>query len=125
MKLKRTLALALALALVFALMIPAASLAEGNGRGHAYGNRGAVNAAQLRKVERMVEKANVEIELLVAYAQLTPWNDVQWLIEKTNAVANEVLTYARRAGITVLCEYTQYYVDGQYVLIDPLRVVDV
>ncbi len=132
-------ALILVAALVIAFAVPAISFADnGNHFGNAYGwyngngNGGALNTERgncnnpsaYKKLERMVSRANARIEALVGYAQSTPEDDVDWLIEETNAVAAEVVAYAESIGATVECSYTTYYVDGQYVEIDPLRVVD-
>lgn len=140
-------ALILVAALVIAFAVPAMAFADngnhygnGNGNGNAYGwyngngngNGGALNPehgncnnpSAYNKLERMVSRANAKIEALVSYAQSTPEDDVDWLIEETNAVAAEVVAYAESIGATVECSYTTYYVDGQYVEIDPLRVVD-
>ena len=67
--------------------------------------------------------ANVEIGLLVLYCQLTPWNDVEWLLAQVDCIVGDICRQASAIGARVICEYTEYYIDGQYVLIDPIRVV--
>ena len=141
---RKSLALILVLALAFALMIPSAAFARGNGNGNGYAwgagrhtngaavrmglearfERG-VNRGQTAKLTAMVNSANIKIESLVKLCQITPWNDVDWLLKKVDGIVDEVMSFAARIGATVECTYTEYYVDGQYVLIDPLRVVDV
>jgi len=70
-----------------------------------------------------VDVANRQIKIAVKFAQLTPWNDVAWLQNTVNAIVAPVFAYAKSIGAVVVCEYTTYYIDGQYVLVDPLRVI--
>ena len=81
------------------------------------------NNAQFKALERMVEQANRQIELAVKFAQFTPWNDVAWLLKFVDSIVSPVFAYANSIGAVVVCEYTTYYIDGQNVLIDPLRVI--
>ncbi|MEZ4508397.1 MAG: hypothetical protein R2912_06485 [Eubacteriales bacterium] len=74
---------------------------------------------------RMVEKANKKIEKAVEKAQATPVDDVDELLATVDAIVAKVFAYADSIGATVVCEYTEYYIDGQYVLIDPLRIIPV
>ncbi len=78
---------------------------------------------EMFRLEKMVITANCQISAMVLTAQLTPWNDVRWLKNSTEATANSVKRYAASIGAEVECQYTRYWVDGQYVDIDPLRVV--
>ena len=80
---------------------------------------------QLKELQKMVDKANREIEKLVKHAQKTPHNDIDWLQRKVAEVTAPVFAYAKSIGATVECTYTTYYIDGQYVLVDPLRVINV
>ncbi len=80
---------------------------------------------QYVKLYLMVESANAEIESLVKYAQATPKDDVKWLLNKVDKIIDRVMKYAESIGAEVDCEYVEYYIDGQYVLIDPLMVVNV
>ena len=108
-------------------MIPAASYAMGNGAGAArvelQVHRNAGLTLERLKLQLMVELANREIARLVKRAQATPWNDVPELLAKVDAIASRVFAFAQSIGAEVACEYVEYYIDGQYVLIDPLRVV--
>jgi len=72
---------------------------------------------------RMVNVANRTISTLVRIAQLTPFNDVAWLLASVDAITSAVFAYADSIGAEVVCEYVGYYVDGQYVLIDPIWVI--
>ena len=123
---KRLLSALICFILVMA-MIPAASYAMGNGTGTArvelQVHRNAGLTLEGLKLQLMVELANREIAMLVKKAQATPWNDVPELLAKVDAIASRVFAYAESIGAVVACEYVEYYIDGQYVLIDPLRVV--
>lgn len=78
---------------------------------------------EMYRLEAMVAATNCQISAMVITAQLTPWNDVRWLKRSTEAAANVVKRYAASIGAEVECQYTRYWVDGQYVDVDPLRVV--
>ena len=78
---------------------------------------------EFKKLEKMVDQANKKIEQLVKKAQRTPQNDVPQLLKQVDVIVGEVFAYATRIGVTVVCEYTEYYIDGQYVLIDPIRII--
>lgn len=82
-------------------------------------------AAQMAKLEAMVVSANIQILAAVRKAQLTIKNDVDWLLRQVDKITARVFKYADSIGATVVCEYVRYYVDGQYVLVDPLHVVHV
>ncbi len=81
--------------------------------------------SEMAALYSMVNAANYQIALMVRTAQATPWDDVAWVQYSTNCVARSVQAYARSIGATVVCEYEYYYIDGQYVAIDPLRVINV
>lgn len=74
---------------------------------------------------RMVDNANRQVEKLVRIAQKTPYDDVDWLLASVDAVIAPVFAYAEMIGADVECTYTTYYIDGQYVDVDPLRVINV
>lgn len=80
---------------------------------------------QLKKLEQMVDKANRDIEKAVRTAQKTPYNDIDWLQARVAAITAPVFAYAESIGAEVECSYTTYYIDGQYVDVDPLRVINV
>lgn len=80
---------------------------------------------QLKQLERMVDKANRDIEKAVRTAQRTPQNDIDWLQARVAAITAPVFAYAQSIGAVVECSYTTYYIDGQYVDVDPLRVINV
>lgn len=73
----------------------------------------------------MVEAANIAVKAQVKVAQSTSYNDVAWLKASTQATVAPVFAYAKLIGATVECEYDYYWVDGQWVAIDPLKVINV
>lgn len=72
----------------------------------------------------MVEAANLTIEGLVKVAQYTPCNDVAALLYAVDRIVKPVFEYGEQIGVEVVCEYTEYEIDGQTVLVDPLRVIN-
>lgn len=84
---------------------------------------GWVSNANVAIVKMEVARANAEIEFLVKYAQTTPWDDVDWLLARVDRIVKNVMRTANRLGVTVVCEYTEYVIDGRVVLIDPLMVI--
>lgn len=72
----------------------------------------------------MVEAANLTIEGLVKVAQYTPYNDVIALLYAVDRIVEPVFEYGEKIGVEVVCEYTEYEIDGQTVLVDPLRVIN-
>ncbi len=78
---------------------------------------------QYDKLVKMVDKANQQIAKAVAKAQSTPYDDVDELLATVEGIVAKVMAYADSIGAVVVCEYTTYYIDGQYVMIDPLRVI--
>ena len=122
---KRWMALLICVMLLV-MVIPGVANAQGNGASPV----AAVSArftrysdAQFAALERMVASANRQIEIAVKFAQLTPWNDVPWLLKLVDGIVAPVFAYAKSIGAVVVCEYTTYYIDGQNVLVDPLRVI--
>ena len=80
---------------------------------------------EMQTLCEMVDAANATIELAVKIAQKTPYNDVKLLLKTVDAIANGVFSYAEHIGAEVVCEYTEYVVDGQTLLIDPIRVINI
>ena len=122
---KRLMAL-LVCVMLLVMAVPAVANAQGNDPApvSAVSARFArYNDAQFKMLERMVDTANRQIVLAVKIAQVTPWNDVSWLLQVVHGIVAPVFAYAKSIGALVVCEYTTYYIDGQYVLIDPLRVI--
>ena len=80
--------------------------------------------AYLAQAEKLVRDCNKSVELLVKAAQLTPYDDVAALIFSTDALLKTTTLAVNALGFEVACSYTEYIVDGQSVLIDPLRVIN-
>jgi len=122
---KRLMALLICVMLLV-MVIPGVASAKGNdapGLSAVSMKVARYNDAQFKVLERMVTAANRQIEIAVKFAKLTPWNDVAWLLDLVDSIVAPVFAYAKSIGAVVVCEYTTYYIDGQYVLVDPLRVI--
>ena len=122
---KRWMAL-LVCVMLLVMVIPGVANAQGNNAGPVAAVSYKVarySNAQFAALERMVNTANRQIAIAVKFAQMTPWNDVPWLLKLVDGIVAPVFAYAKSIGAVVVCEYTTYYIDGQYVLIDPLRVI--
>ena len=132
--------------LMLVLMLPGVASAKGNGNGYANGNHygctmdarvgGGAKKLEIKvrpgkngqkqankKLQKLVDKANKQIEKLVRRAQRTPQDDVQELLAAVDEIVASVFRAAEATGAELACDYTEYYIDGQYVLIDPIRIV--
>ena len=56
--------------------------------------------------------------------ELTPYDDTAWLLRQIDSIVNPIMKQASKIGATVICEYEYYYIDGQLVAIDPIRVIN-
>jgi len=83
----------------------------------------AKDAKNLAKAERIVAQANEKIEDLVAHAQSTKKDDVAKLLDQVDKLVEKTRKQVAKLGYEVECTYTEYVVDGQTILIDPLRVI--
>jgi ferritin-like metal-binding protein YciE len=121
---KRVLSI-LVVVMLLVLMLPGVASAKGNSPElKAVAQNGHHETAdQLKKLEKMVDKANNEIARAVAKAQRTPENDVAELLAKIDQIVAEVGAYAASIGYGLTCDYETYEIDGQSVLIDPLRII--
>ncbi len=81
--------------------------------------------ANYLRVQAKVTSANAQILTLVRYCQLTPEDDVDWLLFRVECIANSARAYGERYGFAVECEYRWYWIDGRWVEIDPLKVINV
>ena len=79
---------------------------------------------ELEKLCSMVEKANAKIEKWIDHAKKTAKNDIDWLLEKVDKEVNPVKAYAEKLGVTVACEMDTHWIDGQWVEVDPLKVIN-
>lgn len=119
MNMKKMLSLLLAVLLVMTVMCTSA-MAECH-----YDRKDQVRDAQMQVLYAMVNSANRQVVQLVRIAQATPYNDINWLQRSVARVVAPVFAYARLIGAQVECTYTTYYIDGQYVDVDPLRVINI
>ena len=92
---------------------------------HAQVDAGVRTAKELAQLQKKVAQANRKIESMIEHAQRTPKDDVDKLLEQVSRTVDSVMRYADQIGATVVCEYETYFIDGRYVEIDPLRVVNV
>lgn len=112
---KKLISLVLLFVLVFAIAAPGIASACG------YTDP---ETAKYNQAVSIINSANSKIRTLVLTAQLTPYNDVAWLISSTNAVAANAKARVAQLGYEVGCEYSHYWVDGRWVAIDPLYVIN-
>lgn len=111
---KRIVTILLVFAMVFSMAGVSAFAAE----------KQTAKSKQLQAAELIVEKCNETIEGLVRAAQRTPYNDVPMLLISVDIVAATASVLVRALGFGVACTYTEYIIDGQSVLIDPLMVIN-
>lgn len=64
------------------------------------------------RLTSLLENKNVQIENLITN-----------LVNETNALAQEMFELAEALGVEVICELVPVEIDGQIIMIDPLRVV--
>ena len=83
-----------------------------------------IGPKERQKAEEIVARANAEIAAKVAWAQATPEDDVEWLIAVTNSISAKAQAEVAALGLTAVCSYVVYTVDGRQVPIDPLNVVN-
>ena len=116
--------------LIFALtlsvfMLPASAISPNRATETQSSETVSPTKAELQRLYTMVDAANLAIEVAVRLAQLTPYNDIAQLQVAVACITAPVFLYAEKIGAEVVCEYTAYKIDGQTVLIDPLRVVNI
>ena len=61
---------------------------------------------------------------MVEHAQRTPKDDVAQLLKQVDRLVEQTRRKVNALGYDVECEYTEYVIDGQTVLIDPLHVIN-
>jgi hypothetical protein len=84
-----------------------------------------ITRAESQKLINKINVANAQILVLVRIAQITPWNDVKWLLEEVDDIIADVKAYAVSIGTDIGCEYTLYIIDGQKVWVDPILYIPV
>lgn len=85
----------------------------------------AATKGEIKQLYRKVDNANKQIQVYIKVAMLTPHDDVDRLLDRVDATVKPVFAYAESIGATIACEYETYYIDGQTVMIDPLKVINV
>ena len=114
----------LVLVMLLVMLIPNVANAAGNGvMVPVVGRVQPYSGAKFARLEKMVNQANKKIENAVKKAQRTPFDDVAELRVYVDGIVADVMAYANSIGAIVVCEYTLYNIDGQNVLIDPLRII--
>lgn len=73
--------------------------------------------------EQIVEDANDEIDEVVAYCISTEENDSQYAVKESDKIAKKAIQNGKKIGITIVCEYEEVVIDGETVLIDPIKVI--
>ena len=69
--------------------------------------------------------AIARIHQLVDQAIATEKDDVKQLLQQVKKIVHEVQSYAKKLGAEVGCEMETYFIDGQWVDIDPLFVINI
>lgn len=121
---KRNIVCILLSVIVLMAAIPSVAFADGRTTASATAVKPAATFAQELKLRAMVLAANLEIYALVKIAQATPFDDVNWLLAMVDKITKPVFAYAATIGATVICEYERYWIDGRYVMVDPLKVIN-
>ena len=85
----------------------------------------AATEGEMRQLYRKVDNANTQIQIYTIVAILTPYDDVDWLLDRVDATVAPVFAYARSIGAEIACEYDCYLIDGRIVMVDPLKVINV
>ena len=115
---RKIMATILAVVLVLVLACPGVGAC-----GLSYGKQSGASP-MLKTAEKLVADCNRSVERMVRVAQNTPFNDVAALLCSTQALIDTTTAAVRILGFEVECTYTEYVVDGQHVMIDPLRVIN-
>ena len=124
MKRMKKIALILVVALLFSVVVlPISASAASPKAEDVAAQRGC--SPKVAALYVMVYVANESIEAAVRLAQLTPYNDVDMLLKAVDGISSGVKAYAESIGAEIACEYTEYVIDGQVVLVDPLRVINI
>ena len=97
-----------------------------------------VKASNEELAEKIVDKANADIEAKVAAtkslcdkmysldaekhdALIT--NHINKMVEKTNAIAEKAINDCAKLGVTAVCEYTVVIIAGREVWVDPIKTI--
>ena len=80
--------------------------------------------ANEKAAKKIVQQANKEIKDLVKNARKSAEDDVAEMAAATEAVAAGAIAACAELGIEVECSFSYYWVDGQRVAVDPLKVIN-
>jgi len=116
--------LAVFLVVVTVLTVSAIPVAAGpqNG-GHSSSGSDFLYELRYAIVCSLVDVANSQIDALVERAIEQEDPDLDRLLARTEAISYSTIIIANALGITVICEYVPYEINGQIVYIDPLIVI--
>ena len=73
--------------------------------------------------QRLVDSANDRIMDMVERTMNSQNPDLDKLVRNTNAIALRTIDTVAKLGVTVVCEYQAFEINGQIVLIDPLKII--
>lgn len=105
---------------VFALPASASGYAGANGTiSVSY----SVPNIKLQLAELIADVANSAIEILVSIAQKSPNPDISALLSQTEAISAAAISAINALGFEAECEYVEYIINGQSVMIDPIIVI--
>ena len=81
--------------------------------------------ANYLRVQARVSAANAKVRALVLHAQLTPYDDVDWPHEQGGHRRAPVIDYGASLAFVERCTCHWYWIDGRWVAVDPLKVINV
>lgn len=81
------------------------------------------DARKILMAQRLVDSANDRILDMVERTMNSQNPDLDKLVSCTNAIALRTIDAAAKLGVTVVCEYQTFEINGQIVLIDPLKII--
>ncbi len=80
---------------------------------------------QLQEARNIANLANIQIELIVVAAQLTPWDDTELAVCLTEKISSETIKLlTEKYEVNAVCEYKPYKIDGKIVYIDPIKIIE-
>ena len=108
----------------FSAVVPAMACETGV----SYGETGCSPLSLTQYVRRLqaqaiVAAANLTIESMVRIAQCSPRPNIDALVNATNQISKKTQAACAAINVEVTCEAEWYWIAGQWIEIDPLRVV--
>lgn len=112
------------LVMSFSAVVPAMAIESGISYGQSDESSTALmHCWKLLQAQAIVATANMTIESMVRIAQFSPWPDIDALKNVTNRISQRAQEACAAIGVSVKCEIRLYWIAGEWVEIDPLRVV--